>query len=213
MMGMFTRRAATVGLVLMLSLAGGCNNMFPAKETKKAVRSMKETYEYLGRAAEELQGVNSALDRLPTTPDLSAWYKEYTTSEAKLQAAAQDARQRWLDMKDNTQDYIARWDKEIAEANTTPQVQETMEQRRQRVADSFQKMTDISLQVRDSYQPYVKDLGDIEKALKMDLTQGGVKALEPIIAKTKNDGAVVLERLDALGKELDKLTGRMAPKQ
>jgi hypothetical protein len=100
-----------------------------------------------------------------TTPDLSAWYKEYTTSVKKLQAGAADARERWMDMKDNTQAYIAKWDTEIADAKN-PQVQETMEQRRQRVADSFQKMTDISVQVRDSYQPYVQDLQDIEKALE-----------------------------------------------
>jgi hypothetical protein len=49
-----------VGLMVMLSLAGGCNNMFPARETKKTVRSMKETYDYLGKAAEELQATNSA---------------------------------------------------------------------------------------------------------------------------------------------------------
>jgi molecular chaperone GrpE (heat shock protein) len=197
---------------LTLGLLGGCNNIFPAKETRKTVRSMKETYEYLGKAAEELQATNSALDRLATTPDLAGWYKEYTGSVKKLQAAAADARERWLHMKDNSESYIARWDAEVAEAKT-PQVQETMEQRRARVSASFQKVTDIAVEVRDSYQPYVQGLQDIEKALKMDLTAGGVKALEPTIAKTKADGAVVLQKLDALGIELDKLTGRMAPKQ
>jgi DNA repair exonuclease SbcCD ATPase subunit len=196
--------------MLALLLAGGCNNLFPAKETKKAVRSMKETYEYLEKAAGELQATNSALDRLPTTQDLPAWYAEYTRSVDNLQNAATDAREHWQNMKANSEKYIAKWDQEIAEAKN-PQIQESMEQRRQRVSAGYQKVTDIAMQVRVAYQPYVQDLADIKRALKMDLTAGGVKNLEPSIAKAKSDGAVVLQRLDELGKELDKLTGRMTP--
>jgi hypothetical protein len=207
-----TRRAVVLGLLVLVASAGCQNTWWQQRQTRKTVRSMKQTYEYMGTAAQELQATNAALDRLPSTPDLNAWMKEYNKSVADLQKAAANARTHWLDMKENSADYIAQWDEEMAETKN-PEIKETMEQRQERVKASFDRMTNIAVEVRDSYQPYVQDLVDIQKALTADLTPNAVKALEPSIAKAKKNGEVVLQKLDALGQELNKLTGGMSPKR
>lgn len=207
-----TQQLRMLGIVAVVAVLAGCSNMMPAKDGSKVVRSMEETHKYLGTAAEELQATNAALDRAGTATDLKAWYAEYSKSVAKLQKGAEHARDHWYSMKANNQAYVDAWEKEIGETSN-PEIKETMEQRRQRVTERFESVRQIAEKVRDSYQPYVKDLQDIETALKVDLTAGGVKALEPSISKAKADGDVVMKNLDELGIALDKMSGRMSPKK
>lgn len=206
------QRALAVALCLLTAgIFAGCQDKAPVKESRKAVSSMKETYDYLGRAMNELEGVRSLLDRLPTTNDLPGWYKDYTSRVAEMAEAGNRARDRWQDMKARGQEYIAKWEQEAA-AVQDPQVKETMEQRKQRVTAGYESAIAIAQELRDSYQPYYAELQALQKALKVDLTPANVKALGPSIEKAKANGATVAAKLDALGKELDKLSGRMSAK-
>jgi len=199
----------TLGLCL-LALVTGCKNQGQAKESKAVVSSMKETHEYLAKAANELEGTRALLDRLSSETDLKAWKAEYDKTVDKMQKAAAKARDQWLDMKHNGTAYIERWDQEIAETQS-PTVKEGMEARRQRIGAAMDGLITSAQDLRDSYQPYVADLKDLQTALAIDLTPGGVRSQSAAIEKAKADGEVVAKKLDAVGQQLDKLAGRMSP--
>lgn len=208
-------RPLSTNKMMLALLAGtilgiGCQTAPPiAPERKAAIASLKATYEDLKSTGLELESVNSDLDRAPITTDLASWYKDYTRSLDKLESAGRSTERQYWDLDKRRQAFEEAWDVEIAK-NPDPQIQETMMQRKVRVAGAFDRVVGDARELRDSFKPYLTDLRAINSALKMDLSAGGINALKPALAKAKSDGHLVTEQLDKYSIELDRLRGRMA---
>lgn len=212
MRGIFSRNAAMAGLIVVAMVVGGCANLPFGVPSTQASKSLKDMHDdYIAPAMNELESTRSLLDRVATTQDLPAWLKEYDLAVLKMQFAAGRAKDRWEHLTKNGDKYIERWDKEIAEMKTS-EVKESVEARRARVVTAFEKIKGEAGQARDAYQPYLASLQDIQKALKVDLTAGGVTALKPALDKAKSQGADVTKQVDELGIEIDRLAGRLAAK-
>lgn len=212
MRGMISRNVALVAMCMMSMVLQGCAIPGFGVASTKASKGLKEMHdEYVAPAMNELEGTRALLDRLATTNDLPAWRKEFESTVAKMQSAGERASNHWQMLKDNGQAHIDHWDKEIAEMKTS-EVKESVEARRNRVVAAFEKIKGEALQVREAYQPYLASLLDIQKALKVDLTPGGVTALKPGVDRAKLQGAEVAKQVDELGIELDRLAGRLQAK-
>jgi hypothetical protein len=210
MRGFGISKWVTMGLCALVFFSTGCNSDKPAKESVSTVSSMRDTHAAIGKAMVQIQGANASLQRVSTTDDLNAWLKEYSGIVTKMQTDGEAAKARWFDMKEHQNEYIELWAKE-ADKTQNPAVQQTMDQRRQSISSDFEKLRGMAQDVRDAYQPYLQDLQSIQKAMTLDLTPAGVKALQPSIDQAKSDGDTVVHKLDALGIELDKLAGNMSP--
>lgn len=212
MRGNMSGKLAVLVLVVMGMMLQGCALPGFGVASTKASKGLKEMHDdFIAPAMNELEGTRSLLGRLSTTSDLPAWQKEYDSTVSKMQSAAKRAGDRWQHLTSNAQAYIDHWDKEIATMQTS-EVKESVEARRARVVSAFEKIKGEAGQVREAYQPYIASLLDIQKALKVDLTPGGVAALAPAVEKARGQGAEVAKQLDELGIEIDRLAGRLQPK-
>jgi hypothetical protein len=92
-----------------------------------------------------------------------------------------------------------------------PQLKQGLQSRRAAVAAQYDAIQSAAQAVRDSYQPFIRDCDEIQKALAIDLTPSGVNAVKPSINRAKSDGERLGQKLDMLGQELDKVIGTMTP--
>ncbi len=208
----FIARLAGLGLsfALIVVIAAGCNSSGRAPESEKAVSSLDDAYASLARATAQVNKSNALLEQLQHGGDIAGTFKQFTTSIDELRQAADDAAMRGRSYRENRNAYLAKWQQEVANMQN-PEVKEAAEQRQERVRTRFANVQNLADEVRSAYSPYLRDLTEIQRALSMDLTPSGVKAMQGAIDRAKTDGAALSSKLDALGREINALRGKMTP--
>jgi uncharacterized protein YukE len=200
-------------LALLGCVLAGCSSGGGAGstgESKKAVESIRGTRQELVKAKQEVQQANAALDKLVAGGNVGQSYSQFTKEVADVKAGGDRARARAQDMRERGRQYVANWEKET-EQITSPELKAGAEQRRAKVKQNYDEITSAAHAARDAYQPYLRDLQDIQRALANDLTPAGVDAAKSAIEKAKANGETLQQRLDTLIAELDEVGGSMSP--
>ena len=206
-----------VGIVALgLAIGGaatGCaskENTGRTAENQKAVVSLKDTRSELAKGKAEVNDATAALDKLAAGGgSLEQSFKQYSAAVKDVEKAGARARTRAQEMRNNGRLYVQNWEKET-EQIASPELKAGATVRREKIRDNYQKIEAASSGVRDAYQPFLRDLKDIERALASDLTPAGVEAAKGAIDKTKAEGTELNARIDALLAELDSVSGGMS---
>jgi hypothetical protein len=197
--------------VAAVAFATGCSSESGGRtaESQKAVVSLKDTRQELVKAKAEVTDATAALDKLSAGGNLEQSFKQYTAAVKDVQSAGDRAGARAQAMKENARQYVVKWEKEMDQVSS-PELRAGAAERRQKVKDNFDQITVAGRSVRNAYQPFLKDLQDIQRALASDLTPAGVSAAKPAIDKTRGDGTTLNGRIDSLIAELDDVSGGMS---
>jgi hypothetical protein len=188
-------------------LLTGCssdNKDGQSAESKKTATGLKDTRSELVKAKKEVNDAIVALDKLSAGGNVQQSYKEYTTAVKDVKAAGDKARTRAQAMRENSRAYVAKWEKEMDNV-TNPELRAGAMERRNRVKANYDEILEVGRSVRDAYQPFLKDLQDIQKALASDLTPAGVSSANLAMGKAKTEGTTLNERIDALIAKLDEV--------
>jgi predicted nucleic acid-binding Zn-ribbon protein len=140
----------------------------------------------------------------PNTTDLRGAFDKYADQLARTEAQAQDVKTEATAMRTARQTYFARWEAKASEIDN-PNIRASAEARRQRLRDAHERIITESEQLRDSYQPFMKDLQDIRKFLSADLSKQSVTMLGDVNNKCQADGGVVKQKINAIVAELDSI--------
>jgi predicted nucleic acid-binding Zn-ribbon protein len=189
---------------------GGCGSSGGKKSdsSAKAVSSITNTRNELVKAKTEVTQANASLDKLQAGGDVQKSFSQFSKEAGDVKAAGERARARAKDMQDRGRAYIAAWEQEMAQVSS-PELRASAEARRANVRESFGGISKAAHSTREAYEPYMKGLTELQTALAADLTPAGVTAAAPAMQKTKADGEVLNQRLDALIAELDKVGAGM----
>jgi uncharacterized protein YacL (UPF0231 family) len=213
------RRLVAIGLVnafvAAMMTCAGCGGGAEAgsgraRVSESAVGSMADTNAQLSALKTAVNNVVRDLDQLPAGGDLQKSFSTFTEDVAVLQRAGDKARQRWKDMQERGHEYVVKWQQEAVTVEN-PQVKAGMEQRRERVRANYDKLAAQTSQTAMAYDPFLKDVQEIQKALALDLSPGGVKALQPGMDHAKADGAALSRQLDTLQARVTDVMGDMSP--
>jgi len=145
-------------------------------ESEKAIVSLKGTRQELVKSKAEVNDAITALGRLEAGGgNLPQTYKQYTAAVKDVQAAGDRARTRAQEMRANGRAYVAKWEKEMDQV-TNPELRAGASARRQGIKENYEEIVAAGRGARDAYQPFLKDLQDIQRALASDLTPAGIDA-------------------------------------
>jgi len=209
--GIWIQRLATFALCLAASVAIGCSSSGRASESEQTIDSMKGLEAKLDQAKSEVNESMAALDGLSAGGDLQKSFSTYNKEVAQLEAAGKGAASRGQSMREKREAYIAKWDAEVEQMQNAD-VKASMQQRKKAVVENFDKLKASAEEVKGAYGPYLNDLKEIQKALSLDLSTGGVQALQPSIAKAKQNGQLLNQKIDAFGAQLkDVMAGSSPP--
>jgi hypothetical protein len=202
----------TVLAMCLMALAGGCaNGGGQSKQSNAAVESIRATRQQLASAKQHVNKTLAAMNALaPGSGDLQAAHKNFSKEVSETESWAASAKTRAEDMRARGEQYVAAWDKEL-KAISNPELREGAEKRRASVRENYDKIRAAAHAAKEAYQPFIKDLHDIQAATAMDLTPAGAQAVKPAFDKARKEGQTLNERIDALMAEIDRVAGAMAP--
>ena len=155
--------------------------------------------------------INSTLNSLstltdPKTTDLRAAYDNFSNEIAKTNDLADKIKREANQMRTAKDQYFASWEEKVTDIDN-PTIRASAEARRARMRDAQERIVSKSMAVRDSYEPFMKDLQDVKKYLGPDLSKDSIADIGDAVKKVQADGATVKQKIEAVVAELDAVQG------
>lgn len=181
-----------------------------APEVVQTVESIENTRQELVRSRLQVDEVLGAMDQLASTRvDLRPAYALYSGEVSETVIQGRSARERAQEMRDQWQQYITSWEREIDQI-TTPELRESVTKRRQTVRENYDNIRDAARAVDAAYEPFVRQLRDIQRALSLDLTPAGVAAAQPAFASARQAGDELKQRINEFIAQLDNVSAGLS---
>ena len=179
-------------------------------EGGKAVESFASTKASIGKAQAQVDDVLKSLNELSSGRDLRAAFQSYTTSVGDMRMMAKRAADRAKTMRERQDAMITKWQEEMSTLSD-PNLKSTLEQRREAVRANYEQVRSAGQDVRDAYDPFIAKLGEIEKALSINLTPATVNGIRPTLDQAQSDGRALKQKLSNLQEQLDRIQAGLTP--
>jgi hypothetical protein len=138
----------------------------------------------------------------PSTTDLRGAYDEYSNNLARMNDHSEKVSREANAMRNDRNAYFAQWEAKLTEIEN-PTIRASAEQRRNKLRQSHERITTLSGEARDAYDPFMRDLQDVRKFLGGDLSRQSVSMLGDVQRKAAASGATVNQKIAAIVAELD----------
>lgn len=194
------------GMLLSACASGGGQ----AKEKVAAIDSIQSVVEQLGKGRGQIDAVVASIDKLQAGGDLQAAFKTFNASVADVQSTNAKIVSRREDMQENRKAYIAKWQADL-ESIDNADVKAALAERQKMVSANFDQIAKAMADVREAYQPFMKDVTEIQKGLSLDLNAAGVAALKKPLDDAKAAATNLKAKVAALESELTAIAGSMTP--
>ncbi|MCU0915093.1 MAG: DUF2959 family protein [Planctomycetes bacterium] len=208
------RRGIAGGVLAVVALSAGCATWRggQAKEVTRTVTSMERTRAELARAQVQVDDVLAAMSQLTVVPleGLRPAFKAFTSQVSQTVSQAEAARRRADAMRGRWREYIESWEVEI-DRLSSPELQAKGAERRQTVRENYGRLRDVARALDDAYQPFLRQLRDIQRALSLDLTPEGVRAAQSTVDLARKSGGDVRARITDFIAEIDRVMAVSPP--
>jgi len=197
-------------ILLAIGLAALLASATQAQE--QLAKSIKEAHLETIRTDEQLKATLSALNALTkqTEGDLRPAYNTYCSEVAKTESAAGWTKTRVQWMASDGRKYFQDLQKTI-DGISNEKLRKKSQKRFDAVKVSYDKVEASLQQAKEKFQPFLSDLGDIQKALVSDVTPGGVKAIKSTVSSANWDHKFVNQAIKSALKEMDKMEKSLSP--
>jgi hypothetical protein len=191
---------------LALAVAGGlagCSTPGYQKSDAAAVSMFSASTEVQAES-QALEQTRTALNDLVNNPapDLKFQFHRYCVALDQLTACAHRTESTGKTMARKSDAYFAAWDKQLTNI-TYEVIRSSSSARRTEARGVFDKVNQRYQDTQAVVWPMIAYLGDIRKALSTDLTQSGVKAIQPVATHAN-------ENMDKVQTALGALTAALA---
>jgi hypothetical protein len=206
----------TLGLVLCVTttlLSAGCASSDTGRErSKKAMGSLTDTRDALNDARKSVDETVASIDSLQNTEgDLRPAWGKFKDRVNDSKDHAKKIGDRAADLRANAAAYQARWQEEIATVDN-PDLKRAAEMRSKRVAQRYSQITQRTVDARAAYEPFLKDLKDVQTFLSNDLTPDAVRLGRPGMDKARSSARTLSQKIDAAIAEIDNGRAELSPK-
>jgi chromosome segregation ATPase len=194
------------GMLCVVVLLAGCKTTevaAPARPTGRPMASLESTRLELVKADQQVDATVAALDRLASRPgNVPQAYKVFAEEVSRTDTQARQAQLRAEQMRDQWQQYINAWEREVGQVST-PELQQGVIERRQAVRQNYDRLREAARELQTAYQPFVTHLREIERTLSLDATPQGVQVVEPAFAVTRKSAQNLKREIESFITEID----------
>jgi regulator of replication initiation timing/ribosomal protein L25 (general stress protein Ctc) len=141
--------------------------------------------------------------------DLRTQFQKFSAELVKMEVQAQVARDRAFSMEEKGQAFFQAWEDQIKSIANADIRDEAMKRYSKR-AKSYGKILRAMFDARDQLQPFMSDLNDIKKLLDSELTRASVGSTKTIMKQANWHGADVVDSIEDVEKELDRVSTELA---
>jgi hypothetical protein len=203
--------AFAVGLAAALVFtAAGCSTPGRSSATK-ATSGVESVQKQLSIGEQQMNATVSSLVDLANNPqaDVRPQYKKFLDNMSKLEAQIKKGQGERAAMRTQAQAYFAKWEQDI-QTLQNEDIKKISLARRADAMASFQKINDEFAKAKPTFQLFMNNLREVQKALDFDLTPGGITAIKPIVAKVQGQATGVKKNIVTIHAELARVSSELA---
>ena len=191
-----------------------CASSGPSRSAK-AVETMDETHAGLTKVRTQIdQTLTSLGDLMNASPErLRPSFSKYSKNVDKLRADAVQTKKRFQNMKTKRNDYLAAWGKQQGQVSD-PELRQLGDARRSEVRANLDRMIESLTVAAETFDPFLNNLGDVQKVFGNDLTPAGQSLLAntAVIQGANEKGARVAQSIDLALEALSNVSGQLSPR-
>jgi chromosome segregation ATPase len=171
--------------IALFSISCERNGLTRAMKTSTSIQDVDEE---IRRMATQIEATSTSLTTLINAeiPDLKNAYDSYSVNLTKLNHQGRIVLKRVNEMKTNSKEYFSEWEKQ-ENTYTNQTIRDLSEQRRTKLANSYDQVRITSAGITKTYEDYYTDLNEIHSFLANDLTPSGINVLKPVTKKANQD--------------------------
>jgi hypothetical protein len=136
--------------------------------------------------------------------NLLVQFKSFEKSVNELGATVNDVGAKSNDMKAQGAAYFADWDQKMAKMKNED-IRHRSEARNKEVSARFDRISKHYDEVNAAFAPYMSDLHDVQSALSVDLTSGGLSSVKDAVGKAKDHAAPLKKTIEKLSSEFEEI--------
>ena len=201
-----------IGSVTLVLGLNACASSGPSRSAK-AVETMQETHEGLARVRSQIDQTLTSLGNLiNASPErLRPAFDRYSKDVDRLRADAGQTKKRFQSMKTKRNDYLAAWEKEQGRVRD-PELRQLGQTRRLEVKANLDRVVDSLTVANETFDPFLSNLGDIQKVVGNDLTAAGqsLVANTAVVQGANDKGARVAQSIDVALVALSNVAGQVS---
>jgi hypothetical protein len=206
-------KALTFSTLLLLCATGalgGCATT-GMDRSARATDSMQQVESEIREMMTRIASTGAALDALvaPGVPELKKPYQEYSEQLTRLDRGGLTTLKRVEQMKQHSEDYFSQWEKQ-GQTITNPQIRALSEERRSKLAASYERVPQAAAGVKGPYRAYLSELKEIQLFLSNDLTPRGIESIAPAAHQSVQDRERLQASLRPLIAALDEIKAEMS---
>ena len=191
-------------------LLAGCSSTGYDKSdaAAKSLRSAANEVQAQGRALDMTMTALNELVNKPS-PDLKPQFQSFSASLDRLIDSAERTQRTGQRVQKKNAEYFEAWDRELAQMNYE-YVRKSSEARKTEVTTQLATISQRYIETGEVVGPLVAYLEDIRKALRSDLTPGGLVAVKNVVANAQENASKVQIVLSQLAADLSVSGDRMS---
>lgn len=193
-----------------LIILGGCSeNREGNVRAQSTVKSIKESRLEIIEAKSEIGKSLVTLNQLVHQVELKKSFSDFTEILEDVKDREENVREQRLIMEENSNEYIKEWQLEIAQFSNDDLKKSSID-RQAEVKNKFAETTVIYKELNDVYEPFIKNLTEIQLALRNDLTPASILNVRPVIESATKEGEKVQSKADAVIAQLEDLNDSLS---
>ena len=192
---------------------GGCATT-GMDRSEKVTNSIRDVDTEIRKLIVQIDVTNLSLDNMVngSTQDLKKNFDIYTDNVSKLENNGNREIKRMDEMKANSREYFAEWEKQ-GSTYSNPEIRDLSDERRANLAAVYARVPESAAGVRGAYFDYLKDLKEIQIYLSNDLTPKGIEAITPVTKKSAQHKDNLKSSLRPVIAALDEIKSEMYNKK
>lgn len=193
----------------LIFLSGCSENREGNVRAQSTVKSIKESRLELVEAKNEIGKSLVALNQVVHQVEIKKSFSEFTEVLEDIKDREKNVRKQRIKMEENSNEYIKEWQLEIAQFSNDDLKKSSID-RQAEVKKKFSETTVIYKELNEVYGPFIKNLTEIQLALRNDLTPASIQNVRPVIESASDDGEKVQAKADAVLAQLDDLNASLS---
>lgn len=158
----------------------------------------------------QLDAIGNSLDELtkPGQADMKRAFELFSDNASKIKKMEQEFTKHASEMEANGKAYFAEWDSDKQNYDN-PDIQRQSDQRRAALGETYDKIAENNVGVKEAFQTYVSDINEIERFLSNDLTSDGIDSITRTADKVVDNGTHLKNELKNLQDAIEDARAEM----
>lgn len=158
----------------------------------------------------QLDAIGASLDELTKSgqADLKRAFDLFSDNASEIKNMEKDFVKHAAEMEKNGKTYFDKWDSESQEYDN-PEIQKRSNERREELGNTYDKIAQNNVGVKEAFQEYVSDINEIERFLSNDLTSDGLDSISVVTNKALNNGTHLKNELQNLQAAIEEARVKM----